>query len=254
MRAVWSGNLTFVLINIPVKLYKAAEDHRVHLRNLCASCNNPINLRRWCSKCEKDVPLEGLNKGFKLEKEKYAVFTAQELDAVEPEESKTIKIEKFVDASQLIPISYDSFYFLAPDKGAEHAYSLLQKALSIQNKAIIGRFVMRNKEHVCAIQAYQQGLLLITMHYAEEINNINELVRELEKPGEEELRLAMELIEKLGGKFSLEEYRDTYKEKIMRLVEQKEKGEKIVVEVRPVPKAPKDLMRELRKSIEVLSK
>lgn len=253
MHAVWTGNITFVLINIPVKLYKATEDHSIHFRNLHAVCNNPVNMRRWCSKCEKDVPLEGMHKGFKLDSERYAIFTQQEVDAVEPEESKTIRVEKCVDMSDLEPISYDSFYFLAPEKGAEHAYALLQKALSLQNKALVGRFVMRTREHVCAIQAYRQGLMLVTMHYADEINNINELVAELEKPGEEELKLAMELIEKLSGRFNPGEYRDTYKEKVRRLVEQKERGETIVVEVKPKPKAPRDLMAELRKSIEVLS-
>lgn len=254
MRAIWSGNISFVLINIPIKLYKATEDHGVHFRNIHAECNTPINLRRWCSRCEKDVPLEGINKGYSIDKENYAVFTPQELDAVIPEESKTIKIEKVVDTSDLVPISYDSFYFLAPDKGAEHVYALLQKALSIQRKALIGKFVMRNKEHVCAIQAYQQGLLLVTLHYADEINDINELVLEPEKPGEGELKLAIELLEKLRSTFSLEEYRDTYKEKIKHLVEKKEKGEKITVEAKPGPEAPKDIMKELRKSIEILSK
>lgn len=254
MHSVWSGNLSFVLINMPVKLFKATEDYSVHFRNLHAVCNTPINLKRWCSRCEKEVPIEGLNKGFRIDHEKYAVFTQQELDAALPEESKTIQIEKCVDNSELVPISFDTFYFLAPEKGAAHAYALLQKVLSLQNRALVGRFVMREKEHICAVQAYQQGLMLVTLHHAAEINNINELVTGLENPGDEELKLAMDLLEKLHGTFSLEDYRDTYREKIRKLVEQKEKGEAIVVEVKPRPKAPKDLMSELRRSIEVLSK
>ncbi len=254
MHSVWTGSLNFVLINIPIKLYKATEDYSVHFRNLHSACNTPINLKRWCSKCGKEVQLEGLKKGFKIEDEKYAVFTQMEIDAALPEESKTIRIEKCIDAADLVPISYDSFYFVAPEKGAAHAYTLLQKALSLQNRALVGRFVMREKEHICAVQSYQQGLLLITLHYANEINRIDELLGELEKPGDEELKLAMELLERLHGPFSFEEYRDMYKEKIQRLVEQKEKGEAIVVEVKSMPKAPKDLMSELRKSIEVLSK
>lgn len=253
MRAVWSGSISFVLINIPVKLFSAAEDRRVHFRSLCNACNTPINLKRWCPKCEKEVPYENINKGFAIEKNRYVVFTQQELSALEPEDSGIIKVDRFVDVGEIIPVAFDSFYFIAPDKGAEKAYALLQKVLSLHNRAMVARFVMHGKEHVSVIQAYQKGLLLTTLHYAGEIHDIKEVLTELPSPDEEELKLASLLVEKLSGKFDLNEYRDNYRSMVEKMVMQKEKGEEIVVEVKAKPSAPRDLMQELRRSIEVIS-
>lgn len=253
MRAVWSGSISFVLINIPVKLFAATEDRRVHFRNLCGTCNTPINLKRWCPQCEKEVPYENINKGFPVEKNRFVVFTAKELGALEPEDAGIIKVDKFIDTAEIIPIAFDSFYFIAPDKGAEKAYALLQKVLSLHNRAMVAGVVMHGKEHVCIIQAYQKGLLLTTLHYAEEIHDMTEVINELPAPSEEEIKLASQLVEKLSGRLELEEYKDNYRSMVEKMVMQKEKGEEIIVEVRPKPSAPKDLMQELRRSIEVIS-
>ncbi len=253
MRAVWSGSISFVLINIPVKLFAATEDRRVHFRNLCGECNTPINLKRWCPKCEKEVPYENINKGFPIERNRFVVFTTKDLGALEPEDAGIIKVDKFVDTAEIIPIAFDSFYFIAPDKGAEKAYALLQKVLSLHNRAMLARVVMHGKEHVCTIQAYQKGLLLTTLHYSEEIHDMTEIIKELPAPSEEEIKLASQLVEKLSGRLELEEYKDNYRSMVEKMVMQKEKGEEIVVEVRPKPSAPKDLMQELRRSIEVIS-
>jgi DNA end-binding protein Ku len=253
MRAVWSGSISFVLINIPVKLYAAAEDRRVHFRNLCGTCNTPINLKRWCPTCEKEVPYENINKGFPIEKNRFVVFTPKELGVLEPEDSGIITVDKFVDTAEIIPIAYDSFYFIAPDKGAEKAYALLQKVLSLHNRAMVARLVMHGKEHVCVVQAYQKGLLLTTLHYSEEIHEISEVVQELPLPEVEEVKLASQLVEKLSGRFDLGEYKDNYRSMVEKMVLQKEKGEEIVIEAKAKPAAPRDLMQELRRSIEVIS-
>lgn len=254
MRAVWSGSISFVLINIPVKLFAATEDRRVHFRNLCSTCNTPINLKRWCPVCEKEVAYDNVNKGFPVEKNRFVVFTRKELGALEPEDSGIIKVDKFVDTAEIIPIAFDSFYFIAPDKGAEKAYALLQKVLSLHNRAMVARLVMHGKEHVCVLQAYQKGMLLTTLHYSEEIHEIAEVLDELPAPEEGEIKLASQLVEKLSGKFELEEYRDNYRSMVEKMVMQKEKGEEIVVEARAKPAAPRDLMQELRRSIEVISR
>jgi DNA end-binding protein Ku len=242
-----------VLINIPVKLFAATEDRRVHFRNLCSTCNTPINLKRWCPKCGKEVPYDNINKGFPIEKNRFVVFTQKELGVLEPEDSGIIMVDKFVDTAEIIPIAFDSFYFIAPDKGAEKAYSLLQKVLSLHNKAMVARLVMHGKEHVCVVQAYQRGLLLTALHYSEEIHDMAEILDELPAPAEEEIKLASQLVEKLSGKFDLEEYQDNYRGMIEKLVMQKEKGEEIIVEAKAKPAAPRDLMQELRRSIEVIS-
>ncbi len=211
MHALWSGSISFVLINIPVKLYSATEDRKVHFRSLCGTCNTPINLKRWCSKCGKDVAYENINKGFPIEKNRFVVFTQKELSLLEPEDSGVIKVDKFVDATEIIPIVFDSFYFIAPEKGTERTYALLQRVLALHNKVMVAKLVMRSKEHVCAVQAYQKGLLLTTLHYSEEIHDIREVLKELEPPSEEEIKLASALIEKLSGKFDLGDYKDNYR-------------------------------------------
>ncbi|MFZ3058380.1 MAG: Ku protein [Candidatus Methanoperedens sp.] len=253
MRAVWSGSISFVLINIPVKLFAATEDRKVHFRNLCGTCNTPINLKRWCPVCGKEVLYDNMNKGFPIEKDRFVVFTRKELDVLEPETSGIITVDKFVDTVEIIPIAFDSFYFIAPEKGAEKAYALIQKVLTLHNKAMAARLVMHGKEHVCVIAGYQKGLMLTTLHYSQEIHEINEVLDELPAPTDDEVRLASALVEKLSGKFELGEYEDNYRSMVEKMVMQKEKGEEIIVEAKAKPAAPKDLMQELRRSIEVVS-
>lgn len=254
MHAVLTGNISFILINIPVKLYKATEDHGVHFRNLCPTCKNPLHQRRWCTECQKDVAYEKIEKGFPLENDLFAVFTKEELDAVGLDQSKTVKIDKCVDVAELSPVAFEGFYLLVPEKGAEQTYALLEQALSLQKRVLKGKFVMRNKEHLCAIQPHDGGLLLITLHYAEELHPVGELVSGEYEASQEELRLATELLDKLSGPFSCEDYRNTYRDRIMQLVELKEQGKEIVA-ARPSPRAeaPKDLMAELRKSLRAIS-
>ncbi len=252
MRALWVGSINFVLLNVPVKLFNATEDHSVHFRDLCGRCNTPITLKRWCPKCERPVAYENLKKGFPIEKNRFVVFTQDELAALEPGELKRIIVEKFVNISEVNPIAYDSFYFIAPEKGAEHAYAVLQKALSLQNKAMVARLVMREKEKLCVIQSFGTGLLLCTLHYADEIRNTEAVVSGLIEPADEEVRLAVQLIEKLTGRFKLDDYKDTYRQKIEKLAKQKEAGKEIKIEALPKPVAPRDLMTELRRSIEAV--
>jgi DNA end-binding protein Ku len=253
MRAVWSGTINFVLVNIPVRLFSATEDKRVHFRNLCGVCDTPINIKRWCPRCEKEVPYENINKGFPVEKDRFVVFAPKELEALEPEGGGAITVDKFVDTSEITPIAYDSFYFVAPDKEAERAYSLIQKVLALHNKAMVGRFVTRGKEYVCVIQAYQRGLLLTTLHFSDEIHDIGEVLEDLPVPSEDEIRLASTLVNKLSGRFNLDEYMDNYRSMVEELALQKDKGKEIIVEAIPKPTAPTDLMKELRRSIEVVT-
>ncbi len=253
MRAVWSGTINFVLVNIPVKLFSATEDKRVHFRNLCGVCDTPINIKRWCPRCEKEVLYENINKGFPVEKDRFVVFTRKELEALEPEGGGAITVDKFVDTSEITPIAYDSFYFIAPDKEAERAYSLIRKVLALHNKAMVGRFVARGKEYVCVIQAYQKGLLLTTLHFSDEIHDIGEVLEDLPVPTEDEIRLASTLVNKLSGRFNLDEYMDNYRSMVEELALQKDRGKEIVVKAKPKPAAPTDLMKELRRSIEVVT-
>jgi DNA end-binding protein Ku len=251
-RAIWSGNLQFALINMPVKLHKANKDADVHFKNVHAVCHNPINLKKWCGVCNKEVLAAELNKGFALAKDKLIEFSEQELEAVAIQESKQIKVERVVETSEILPTAFDSFYYLQPDKYAEHAYSLLAKALSVKRQVLIGRFIMRSKEHLAAIQFYDGGLLLTTLHWNDEMHSIKPLLEKIEAIPDEELQLATMLIDKFRAPFGHEAFKDTYRDKVTALIERKMRGETItVVEVKVEPQPQKDLMAELRRSLEM---
>ncbi len=253
-RAIWSGNLQFALINVPVKLHKANKDADVHFKNVHAVCHNPVNQKKWCGVCNKEVQATELNKGFALAKDKLIEFSETELEAVAIQESKQIKIERVVDASEILPTACDSFYYLQPDKYAEHAYSLLAKALSIKRQVLIGRFIMRSKEHLAAIQFYDGGLLLTTLHWNDELHSIKPLLEKIETIPDEELQLATMLIDKFRAPFGHETFKDTYRDKVTSLIERKMRGETItVVEIKSEPQPQKDLMAELRRSLEMPS-
>jgi len=251
-RAIWSGNLQLSLINVPVKLHKANKDADVHFKNVHAVCHNPINLKKWCGVCNKEVQTNELNKGFALAKDKLIEFSEQELEAVAIQESKQIKIERVVEASEIPPIAYDSFYYLQPDKYAEHAYSLLAKALSVKGLVLIGRFIMRSKEHLAAIQFYDGGLMLTTLHWNDELHSIKPLLEKLEQIPDEELQLAIMLLDKFHAPFSHETFKDTYRDKVTELIQRKMRGEVITItEIKAEAQPTKDLIAELRRSLEM---
>jgi DNA end-binding protein Ku len=251
-RAIWSGNLQLALLNVPVKLHKANKDADVHFKNVHAVCHNPINLKKWCGICNKEVVPTELNKAFALAKDKLIEFSEQELEAVAVAESRQIKIERVIEPAEMAIIATDSIYYLQPDKYAEHTYSLLAKALSVKPVILIGRLIMRSKEHLCAISGYEGGLMLRTLHWHDELNPIKPLLEKMEAIPEEELQLATMLLDKYRAPFGHETFRDTYREKVIEMLNKKMKGETITIaEVKEVPKPTIDLMAELRRSLEI---
>lgn len=255
-RPVWAGTLAFALINIPVKLHKASRDAAVHFKNLHTICQTPINMRKWCAACGKEVSQADLNKGYEIEKGKFVILTEKEIEAAAPEESKAIKVENVVDASEIPMIALDNFYYLVPsDKSSNHAYALLTKALETKRQALIGRFVMRTREHLCYIQAWNHGLLLTALRWQDELNGIAPLILDVlkEEIPEEELALANMLLERLHTTFKYEDCCDTYREKIHSLIDRKAKGETITPAIEIQQATPKDIMAELRKSIQMIA-
>ncbi len=251
-RAIWSGNLQFALINVPVKLHKASKDADVHFKNVHAICHSTLNLKKWCPVCNREVQATELNKGFALAKDKLIEFSDAEIESVAVQESKQIKIERVIDASEISPIACDTLYYLQPDKYAEHAYSLLAKALSVKSNVLIGRFVMRSKEHLAAIRFYEGGLMLTTLHWQDELHDIIPLLGKIEQVPAEEVQLATMLIEKFRAPFAHDKFKDTYRDKVTAMVEARMKGETITVPTITAVAAPQnDLMAELRRSLEI---
>jgi DNA end-binding protein Ku len=253
-RSIWSGAISFGLVNVPVKLYSAVSRKTVRFNQLNAKTGNRIQQKRVDPETGEEVAYEDIVKGYELTRDRYVVLTPEELDALDPERTRTIDIEDFVDLDDIDPVFYDHPYWLVPDKGAAKAYGLLMEAMRDAGKVAIARVVLRSKEQLVAIRPAERGLMMETMIFADEVvptDEIEELPDEKElKVSDRELKMARQLIDSLSSEFEPERYHDEYREKVLDLIERKAQGEEIAVQ----PEAPKparvpDLMAALEASL-----
>jgi DNA end-binding protein Ku len=254
-RSIWSGAISFGLVNVPVKLYSAVSRKTVRFNQLNAKTGHRIAQKRVDSVTNEEVPFEDIVKGYELTKESYVVITPEELDALDPERTRTIDIEDFVDLTDIDPIFYDHPYYLVPDKGAAKAYGLLLQAMEESEKVAIARVVIRSKEQLVAIRPAPGGVLTMeTMLFADEVvptDDIDDLPEASElKVSDREVKMAQQLIDSLSSDFEPDKYRDEYREKVLELIERKASGEEIAVQPEaPEPKKVPDLMAALEASL-----
>jgi DNA end-binding protein Ku len=253
-RAIWSGAISFGLVNIPVKLYSAVKRQTVRFHQLDSADNTRIQQKRVNPNTGEEVPYEQLVKGYETSPDRYVVITPEELETVEPEKTRTIDIEAFVELEQIDPIYYDHPYYLAPGPGATKAYGLLLKALEDTDRVGIARVVIRSKEALVAIRAHQNVLTMETMLFGDEVvspSDLGELPDPDEiKAGKKEVEMARQLIESLSTDFDPDAFRDTYRDRVLEMIEAKAEGQEI--EVPETPEAPAevpDLMAALEASI-----
>ena len=235
-RAIWSGSISFGLVNVPVKLFSAVSQKEVHFNMLHDKDGARINLKRFCSAEDVEVPYEHIVKGYEVSKGRYVTVTPAELEGVDPKASRTIDIQDFVELAEIDPIYYDHTYYLAPDKGAGKAYALLLEAMRRTGRVGIARVVLRTKEALCCVRPLGGALALSTMNYADEIVPVDEL--ELPKepaPAPRELEMAGRLVESLTTAFEPDRYHDTHREKVLALVEKKAAGEEVVLPPEAAP-------------------
>lgn len=258
-RPIWSGSISFGLVNIPIKLFNATKKQTLHFHQLRAKDGCRIRLKRICENDEKEVANEEIVKGYELSSDRYVVISEQDLQNLSPKASRSIDIEDFVELEQIDPLYYQQSYYLVPDKGAGKAYTLLFTAMQNAKKTAIARIVLRNKQHLAAIRPANNVLTLSTMFFAEEIISIdtleglpdNELV-----PNERELAMAEQLITSLTSTFSPEKYHDEYREKVLEMIETKAEGQQTIA----APAADQvkgkviDLMTALEASIASIKK
>src|SRR5919206_2840486 len=237
-RAIWSGAISFGLVNIPVKLYSAVSRKTVRFHQIDAESGQRIRQQRINPTSGEEVPYEQIVKGYEIGPDRYVMISPDELEALEPQKTRTIDIEDFVDLVDIDPIYYDHPYYLVPDTGAAKAYGLLLNAMKESGKVAIARVVLRSKEQLVAIRPAGDVLMMETMIFADEVVPPEELdglpeAQEL-KASERELRMAQQLIDSLSSEFDPERYHDEYREKVLELIERKAQGEEIVVQ----PEAP----------------
>ncbi len=254
-RAIWSGTISFGLLNVPVKLYSAVARRGIALREIRESDGARIRHRRVAEGTDEEVPYEKIQKAFEITSGNYVPISKDEMAALAPEKTRAIEVKDFVDLDQIDPIYFDSPYYLGPADGAEKAYSLLASAMERSGKVAIARFVFRNREHLAAIRPGDGVLTLTTMRFADEVVPPDELddVLPAEQPkvAKKEVEMAEQLIDSLTSEFDPSAYRDEYREELMSLIERKAEGKEIVASEAPEPQATKapDLMAALEESI-----
>lgn len=255
-RPMWSGSISFGLVNIPVKLYNAVKKKSIHFNQLRKSDGCRIRLKKICPTDGAEVPAENIVKGYEIAPDQYVVVTSDELEAIQPKNARTIAIEDFVDLDQIDPLYYDSCYYLTPDKGAGKAYALLLSAMAKTGKVAIARVVMRNKEYLTAIRPAGKALALSTMHFADEIMGIDqleELAPDVPEPEPRELAMAEQLIASLSTGFQPDKYHDQYHQQVLAMLEKKAEGQTVISqpEVKEGGKVI-DLMAALEASISAI--
>ena len=230
--AIWSGNIGFGLVNVPVKVLSATKNRDVRFNQLEDGTNARIRYRKVSDVTGEEVPAERIVKGFEVSPGQYVVVGDDDLKALAPTASRTIQIEDFVELDQIDPIFFENPYYLSPDPEAAKAYRLLVEAMTQLRKVAIGRVVMRSKESLVAIRPLDGILCLETMRYADEINSIDGVLPDAEvpEPAERELEIAKQLVEALSADFDPTKYEDGYREQLLALIDAKAAGKEVVAE------------------------
>jgi DNA end-binding protein Ku len=253
MRAIWSGSISFGLINIPVKLQSAVQTESLDLDMLNKEDLAPIRFARIDAHTGEEVNFKDIVKGYQYAKGKYVVLSDEDFEAASPEKSKNIDIVQFVKAETIDPVYFEKPYYIVPAKGAEKSYHLLLQALQKSGTAGLAEFMLRNREHVCAIRPYNDVLLLNQMRYQDELKTAPEVtLPKGEKITGKELELAVKLVEQLSEEFEPAAFKDDYMAAIKKIIKAKAAGKNIRIAEPQEDKTAtvKDLMEVLKKSLQ----
>jgi DNA end-binding protein Ku len=252
-RAIWSGSISFGLVNVPVKLYTAISPKDVRFNQLEEGTGARIRQKRVSAETGEEVPYERIVKGYEISPDRYVVITPEELEALDPKATRSIDIEDFVDLDQIDPVHYERPYYLVPERGAAKAYALLLQAMKDSNKVAIARLVLRTKQYLAAIRPMGDVLCLETLLFHDEVVPTEELegLPDSETEiSERELKMARQLIESLSTDFEADKYHDEYRERVLDLIERKAEGQEIVSQPTAAEPTPVvDLMAALEASL-----
>jgi DNA end-binding protein Ku len=249
-RAIWSGSISFGLVNVPVRMFSAVSEHTLHFHYVHEPDGSRIGYERVCKAEGKAVPDDEIVKAFEWSKGEWVYLDDEDFEAAKTKAFHTIEIKDFVPQEEIDPIYFRHTYYLAPDKGAEQVYALLREALEQSALVGISTLVMRDREHLGCVRVREQALCLEQMYFADEIRPPDELAPPKAKVDRRELELAQQLIDTFSGPFEPERYRDTYRDTLCEIIEAKRKGEEVHLEEVPEEEAPSDLMEALRRSVE----
>lgn len=254
-RSLWTGSITFGLVNVPIRLYPAVREHNISFHLLHDQDHARLRRKMVCSVDGKEVHSEHMVRGFEIAPDQYIVIRDEELEAIQPQKRKTIEIEDFVDLDEIDPVYFDRSYYLAPQEAGARAYRLLVDAMTKSHKVGIARFVMHSKEYLAALRPVEGVLHLETMHFGDEVLPPETVhspsAAAKTKPDDREVKVAQQLIESLSASFDPGKYRDDYREAIEEMIERRAAGEKFVVAPQPAqaPARTSNLMAALEASL-----
>ena len=252
--SVWKGHLTFGLVSLPVRLFSAARAESVSFNLLHKSDNSRIKQVTFCQAEDKPIPRSDLVKGYEYEKDRYVVIEDDEIKKVAPKTAKVMEILEFVETKDIDPVYLESSYYMAPEGGGEKAYALLFEALRKSGYSGVAKIAMHNREHIVILRPGPRGILLHTMYFTNEIRQVDEFRTDLELVKDKELALAHTLIEALAAKFEPEKYKDTYRENLLAMIQNKIDGQKVVEAPEPHIAPVIDIMEALKRTLEIRKK
>lgn len=254
LRPLRNATITFGLVNIPVRFYTATKSEDVHFNLLHESCGTRVNRKWWCPHHEKIVESSELVRAYAISKNKYVTFSDEEIETLETDDNRALDISEFLQLDQIDPVFFEKAYFLGPGPGGGKTYKLLSQAMKKQNKVALARWVSANREHLVILRPFEDGLVLHTMYYADEVRDFTAIDKEDAPVKEKEVKLAEMLIDELTEKkFNPLQYKDQYRERLLDRIKDKSKGKAIVSEEKEEEDKGGeviDIMEALRRSLE----
>lgn len=249
-RSLWSGSISFGLVNVPVRLYSAVQEHKLRFHFVHEKDSSPIGYQKICKKEDKPVPDDEIVKAFEFTKGEYVFMDDEDFAAAKVEGYKTIDIVDFVPYEEIDPIYFAHTYYVGPDRGAEKVYSLLVKAMERSDLTGIAKFVMRDRQHLGALRIRDGVITLEQLYFADEIRPSDEIKPSRARVSQEELSMAERLIESFKSEWKPEKYKDTYRDELCAIIRAKRKGQDVHPAADVEEERPTDLMTALRESIE----
>ena len=250
-RAIWSGSIAFGLVNAPVKMYSAIDEHSLELHLVHEKDGSPIGYDKVCKKEGKKVPSDEIVKAYEVSDGEQVYLTDEDFQAAEEESYRMIEILDFVPRDEIDPIVFHRTYYLGPADGAEKVYALLLKAMEQSELSAIARYVFHDRQQLGALRIRDGVITLEHMYFADEIRPTTGIVpKKLPRVDKRELEMAGTLVERFTSSFDHERYKDEYRAKLLKIVKQKQKGEDVHVDQQEEPEAPADMLEALRASVE----
>jgi len=248
-RSIWSGAISFGLVNVPVRMYSAIDEKDLHFHLLHTKDDSRIGYAKVCKQEEKPVPDDEIGKAYEVTDGKFVYLTDEDFAAAEGEKYRTIDLLDFVAFEEIDPVYFERSFLLGPDDGAEKVYALLARAMAESGLVGIGKYVMRDKQHLGCVRVRDGVLVLERMYFADEVRPVRDVKPKRASVGSRELKMAKDLIDRFTGEFEIGKYRDDYRKWLLAVVEAKGRGETVEVE-EPEDDGPPDLLQALQASLE----